>query len=203
MQAPAARRILARRASQEVTGVLCEAFADYPVMRYVLGPDGDYPGRLRTLVGFFVAARAIPEHPVLGVSIGPELAGVALCTPPKPPAPLPELDTAREETWGLLGADARARYDECGRAWETVAVAEPNLHLNMIGVPPRFRGRGLARLLLDAVQALSRDLPGSRGVSLTTESAANVELYRHFGYRLVGQRRIAPELETWGFFRPD
>ena len=200
-----ARRILARGAAEEVTSVLCEAFAEYPVMRYVLGPDGDSPDRLRTLIGFFVAARAIPDHPVLGVSVGPELAGVALCTPPKSsgaPAAA-ELEAARERTWDALGADARARYEECGRAWETVAVAEPNLHLNMIGVAPRYHGRGLARVLLDAVHGLSREAPDSRGVTLTTESPENVELYGHFGYRHVGHRGIAPELETWGFFRPD
>jgi hypothetical protein len=34
--------------------VLCDAFHDYPVMRYVLGPLVDYDYRLRTLIGFFV-----------------------------------------------------------------------------------------------------------------------------------------------------
>ncbi|MBA3260238.1 MAG: hypothetical protein H0T68_12340 [Gemmatimonadales bacterium] len=41
--------------ADEALGPLCEAFADYPVMRYVLGPDGDYRDRLRTLLGFFLA----------------------------------------------------------------------------------------------------------------------------------------------------
>jgi len=38
--------------ADDVLSPLCEAFADYPVMRYVLGPDGDYRERLRTLVRF-------------------------------------------------------------------------------------------------------------------------------------------------------
>lgn len=40
-----------REAAAPVTGTLGEAFANYPVMRYVLGPGGDYAERLRTLIG--------------------------------------------------------------------------------------------------------------------------------------------------------
>ena len=187
---------------QAVTGVLCEAFAGYPVMRFVLGPDDDYPARLRVLIGFFVAARVLSRHPMLGLSDGSDLAGVALCTPPGA-VPAPELDEARERAWSALGADARARYEACTSVWAEVGIAEPNLHLNMLAVPPRHQGRGHARPLMDAVHALSREYPESRGVTLTTELPANVPLYRHFGYELVARRRIAPELETWGFFRPD
>jgi len=87
--------------------------------------------------------------------------------------------------------------------WEPLAVPEPNIHVNMLGVPPRFQGRGFGRVLLERVPAMSREHPDSRGISLTTESAANVPLYEHLGYRIVGHGRIGPGLESWGFFRPD
>jgi hypothetical protein len=57
-------------------------------------------------------------------------------------------------------------------------------------------------VLLDHLHALVEVDPGSRGVSLNTELPRNVELYRYFGYRITGHARVAPELETWGFFRP-
>ena len=50
---------------------------------------------------------------------------------------------------------------------------------------------------------MSREHPQSRGISLTTESAANVPFYQHLGYQMVGYGRIGPGLETWAFFRPD
>jgi hypothetical protein len=37
-------------------------------------------------------------------------------------------------------------------------------------------------------------------VSLTTENPRNVELYRHFGYEVVGQGPVGPGLQTWGMF---
>jgi GNAT superfamily N-acetyltransferase len=186
----------------DVIGALCEAFADYPVMRYVLGDGGEYDERLRTLIGFFVAARVFRQDAILTVTSGSEVSGVALCTLPGLQSP-PELQQAREKTWAELGADARARYEDCVQAWEPLGVAEPNIHVNMLGVPPRFQGRGLARMLLERVHTMSREHPGSYGVTLTTESAANVPLYQHMGYRIVGHGEIAPGLETWGFFRPD
>jgi GNAT superfamily N-acetyltransferase len=103
----------------------------------------------------------------------------------------------------VLGADARRRYEECVRAWEPLGVAEPNIHVTMLGVTPRLQGRGFGRVLLERVHAMSREHPESRGVTLTTESAANVAFYCHLGYRIVGRAAIAPGLETWGFFRPD
>lgn len=41
------------------------------------------------------------------------------------------------------------------------------------------------------------------GVTLTTEDQVNVSLYEHLGYEVIGQATVAPELRTWGFFRPD
>ncbi|HYC31385.1 MAG TPA: GNAT family N-acetyltransferase [Gemmatimonadales bacterium] len=188
--------------AEDVLAPLCEAFAEYPVMRYVLGPDGDFPARLRTLIGFFLVARTLRNDPMLATYDGDEVSGVAICTLPGLAGP-PDLDEAREWTWARLGADARARYDHWVHVWGPLNVTEPNIHVNMLGVPPRHQGRGLGRLLLERVHAMSREHPESTGVSLTTESAKNVAFYERLGYRVVGHGRIGPGLESWGFFRSD
>ncbi|MCH8811322.1 MAG: hypothetical protein IID07_05790, partial [Gemmatimonadetes bacterium] len=55
----------------EVTRVLCEAFYDYPVMRYVIGGgQADYGRRVRTLVHFFVMARVLRNEELLGTMDG-------------------------------------------------------------------------------------------------------------------------------------
>lgn len=198
----APRLLDGRATADDVVRVLCEAFADYPVMRYVLGREGAYPERLRILIGFFHGARVLRDDAILGISDGRELCGVALCSLPDRVAP-PELDLLRDRTWAALGADARARYDDCVRAWESTGVDEPNIHVNMVAVVPDRQGRGLARALLERVHAMSRERADSRGVTLSTESERNVALYRHLGYQVVGQATIAPGLETWDFFRPD
>jgi hypothetical protein len=70
----------------------------------------------------------------------------------------------------------------------------------MIGVRHAHMGRGLARPLLEEMARRSHEDATSAGVSLTTELPRNLTLYEHFGYRIVGHTRVAPELETWGLF---
>jgi hypothetical protein len=66
----------------EVLGPLCEAFGDYPVMRHVLGSEGDFAARLRTLVGFFLVARTLRGDPIMAAYDGDRISGVAVCTLP-------------------------------------------------------------------------------------------------------------------------
>ncbi len=191
--------IRAERAEQ-VVETLVSAFRDYPVMHYVLGAGGaDDDRRLRRLVGFFVAARALRGEWLLGIGDGAGLDAAALVSDPMRGSP-PALQALREEVWADLGGGARARYEACGAAWRAFATEGPHLHLNMIGVHPRSRGRGLGRLLLEHVATMSCEVPGSLGVSLTTEDPANVPLYQHLGYEVTGHARIAPGLESWGMF---
>ena len=183
--------------------VLCESFFDYPVIRYVLEPvDGDYPDTLQRLVHFFVMARVHRDEPILAIMDGADALAAAIVTLPGRRSP-PEVANLREETWRELGEEARRRYEEYGTASLVFELENPNYHLNMIGVRDRARGRGLGRVLIDVVHEMSREDPGSTGVTLTTEVAANVALYRHLGYEIVGHVEFGRGLETWGFFRPD
>lgn len=183
--------------------VLADAFAGYPVMRFVLGrPAPAEDPHLRALVRFFVLARLWRDHPVLGVPADDGLGAVATITPPDPGPGAPELDALREEVWAELGSDARSRYEAFGTACEAFAINAPHHHLNMVGVKRAYHGSGMARPLLDAVHGLADEDPGSAGVTLTTETPANLSLYEHFGYERIGHERVADGLETWGFFRP-
>ena len=188
----------------EVTRVLCEAFYDYPVMRYVLGGHADdYEGRLSTLIHFFVMARVLRNEKLLGTMDGEGLAATALVSYPgrrKAPA---ELLALRDEEWDELGPESRSRYEAFGTACAPFEVEVPHIHLNMIGVSQASQGSGLGRRLMDHVHLMSHEDVSSQGVTLTTEDPANVPLYEHFGYKLVGHARLSPAMGTWGFFRPD
>lgn len=196
-------RVLSPGEAADVTGLLCAAFDDYPVMRYVLGPAPDYAERLRTLVGFFVAARVLRGDLLLGIrNPAQELVAAALVTLPGDRDPPPALEETREASWRKLGDGARIRYEAYGAATRAFDIGERHHHLNMIGVRPAELGRGYARTLLDHVHRAAAEDPRSAGVSLTTEAKPNVALYEHFGYRQVGHATVSPELESWGMFRP-
>jgi ribosomal protein S18 acetylase RimI-like enzyme len=190
--------------AEEAVAVLCDAFHQYPAMRYIIGSAGDrYSRRLHTLIGFFVAARVWRKEPILAVTDSDQAVAVAILTAPdqrEPPATLAE---HREKVWDELGVEARRRYESLGRVWQQFTVLDPHYHLNLIGVHQSHSGRGLGRRLLDAVHEMSLREPGSCGVSLTTEDQSNVALYQHFGYEVLGHVRVSRELETWGMFRGD
>jgi len=184
--------------------ILCEAFHDYPVMRYVLGADQeDYDRSLASLIGFFVAARVWRNEPMLAVDEAGDTVAVAILTPPGVREAPPGFFEQREVTWRELGDAARARYEGLGEIWQEVGVADPNLHLNMIGVRRGHDGRGHGRRLLDEVHRMSAADPESTGVTLTTEDPANVPVYQHCGYGIVAEREVPGVLTTWGFFRAD
>jgi len=199
------RPLSADRFDATVT-VFCDAFRDYPVMRYVIGAAGHYyDPRLRQLIGYFTESRFARQYPVLGIEAGEgTLVAAANINPPcGSPAP-PSLKQTYENLRAALGGEAIARLDAFV---DTCAPFEPeamHYHLGMIGVSHAEQGRGHARRLLDALHRMSRDDPESSGVSLTTETPRNLPLYEHFGYRVLGHG-ATPDggLETWTLFRAD
>ena len=187
----------------EVVDVLCDAFRDYPVMRFVLGSSRSaYDTDLRTLVGLFVMSRALRGEHLFGVMGDSRLEAAAIVSRPGAPMP-PALAALREDVWAKLGADARSRYEAFVAACAPFEPSKPHMHLNMIGVRKSVRRTGRARLLLDHVHAFSRADAASEGVSLTTEHPDNVLLYEHVGYVVVGHSVVSNELETWSLYRPD
>ena len=194
---------LGLEAEGAIGDALSEAFADYPVMRFVVGADGDYGERLRDLVGFFVGRRLRQGGPGLGVLENGQIAAAAVFTRPIEPEMPAEVAAMREALWQRLGTDARRRYEAYVAVVGTFDAGRPrHHHLNMIGVRPSHQGRGLARPILEAIEQLSADDAGSAGVSLTTERAGNVQLYERFGYQVTGHGRVSPDLESWGMFLP-
>lgn len=193
------------QALDEVVDVLCESFADYPVMRWTLGDAPGRAARLPVLVRLFASGRALRGEPMLGVRDGDgRLLGVALVTPPASVPPPDAFLALREATWAALGGDARSRYDTLVAAWGRTAVDGQHHHLNMLGVRDASRGRGLARPLLEAVLALAEGDPRSGGVDLTTELAGNLPLYARFGFRVTASEVVGEGfLTTWTMFRPN
>jgi ribosomal protein S18 acetylase RimI-like enzyme len=173
--------------------VLIEAFADYPVMRHVLGESAT-PAALRTLVELFTASRWMRAHPVLGAHDGRgRLVGVITLTPPGDfPVP-PALGALAERTWGVLGEAARARYEAIKAAWSATAVAGQRWHVNMLGVSSVARAKGYGEALLTAARTLS----GTAGLDLTTEDPANLAYYRRRGFEIVAQAQLNAQLSTW------
>ena len=93
------------------------------------------------------------------------------------------------------------RYETYGIAAFGLVPKEPHHHLNMIGICPAFKGQGMARQLINAVEELVSLHPSSSGVSLNTEVESNINFYLHLGYKMIGQTNVDKNIMTWGFFK--
>ena len=133
--------------------ILCAAFHDYEVMRYVIGEaDPEYAAKLRELIGLFLESRLTRNVPLIGVSEGSELFGVAVVSPPKE-IPMPsELAAWRARVERRLGREAMARLDRYDEACEATDPGHVAHYLGMIGIRPDAQGRGLGLRLLEAVK---------------------------------------------------
>jgi ribosomal protein S18 acetylase RimI-like enzyme len=189
--------ILSKQNIPEVTDVLCEAFYNYPVMKYVLGDKEDYDNRLRKLVTFFVSARALRKEPLLGIynSENKLVAAATVTLPGEIPSP-PELFKLRDELWTELGSEEKARYDHYGNVASGLLPKEPHHHLNMIGVRNAYQGKGLARQLINKVEELVSQHPTSAGLSLNTEVEVNVNFYLHLGFELIATATVEKNVFT-------
>jgi GNAT superfamily N-acetyltransferase len=204
MEQPEPRVVrLDRERFDDVVETLCEAFHEYPVMRYVLQDAGDeYDARLSRLIGYFTECRFTRNWPVLGVIDRGQLLAAANINPPQPAPPSPSLEQRYRQLRQQLGQPAIDRFDAFADAADPLKPDAPHYYLGMIGVRQRAQGRGYARLVLDQLHEMSTRDPGSSGVVLTTETPENLPLYEHFGYRVLGHARVGA-LQTWTLFRPN
>jgi GNAT superfamily N-acetyltransferase len=76
------------------------------------------------------------------------------------------------------------------------ALGDGNAELKRMYVAPEFRGRGLARALLAALENTAREL-GHRAVRLDSQSST-WPLYRAAGYRQIADYNANPHADFWG-----
>lgn len=194
--------ILSERNIEEVTDVLCKAFYNYPVMKYVLGEKEDYNKRQRQLVKYFVLARVFRNEPMFGIyNSDNKMVASAIVTLPGDISHPIKLIEQRDKLWTEPGSVEKKRYKKYGNVASGLLPQKPHHHLNMIGVRNAYQGKGFARQLINAVEELVSQHPTSTGVSLNTEVESNVNLYLHLGYELVGYAKVDEGIDSRGFFK--
>lgn len=192
-----------RERLEEAVEALALAFEDYPLMRHFFEErEGEYPRLLRQFMRFSCEVRLHLGMPLLGNVSGGRIAGVAGLTTPEVgswPSELARMHEALRETIGPLAAE---RLDEYSQLAEQYEPKDSHYYLGILGVRPEEQGKGHAKALLDRLHELSQAHPNSTGVYLDTEHPENVQLYEHFGYRVVGHARLGA-VGVWCMWRPN
>ncbi len=128
----------------DVVAVMCDAFRDYPVMRFIVGEvHGDYDNRLRQLVAYFIYRRVALNAPVFGMVDRGSVVAAATMTPPAEPEMPAGVIARRDAAWAALGDEARLRYEAYAAGDEAVhhrVTASPSQHDRR---PPLPHGTGV------------------------------------------------------------
>jgi len=186
----------------EAVAVLESAFTDYPVFTFVLPPrTEDRDAKLTAVMRYYAMRRLSRGWPAFALQVSGAFRAIILANPPRH-APVPAEVLAMEEALiETLGADAEARRRRYETQSDLGEPGVPHFFVGMLAVHPDSRGRGYAKRLLEHVHTLSLADPDSGGVALATESADNLPLYRHLGYRVRAEADVGP-LHTWALWRP-
>lgn len=198
----------------ETADLLAEVFFEYPLDRYIVDGLGE--------AGRSVLARSYRVdclrqlglgYPLLGVLEGNRVAAAAVVLAGWPseggfvqyeggPLTAARLQEMEDRLDQFFGEQACKRMLAYCRLRDAHRPRQPHYYLESLAVLPRCRGRGYGSMLINEVSRLSEMDMTSAGVALDTQDPANVDLYRHFGYRVTGEGRLGP-VHNWFLFRPN
>jgi len=192
---------LTRADRNDVIDILTEAFYDYPFMRFMLqGLDEEEYGRqLRLLNGFFADARIMRNWPFYGVRVDSDLVAAMLVSDPVFAPRPPELDRVYEQLCATVGEGAIKRMDDFDAATNGFMPDNATHFVGMLGVRTAAQREGCGRVLLQHIEDVARERSESAGVTLTTETEANVTYYESLGFRVLGSAEIG-SVTSWLMF---
>ena len=185
---------------EEALDVLCDAFHEYPVMRYVLADSGpDYDGALRALIDLFCQARLTHGLSLYGIRHEGPLVAVSVTSDPiERPTP-PQLQETAERLIERIGQEAWDRLGRYEDACKAGAPGQPSHYLGMLGIVSSHQRQGFGKALVASTKELARCSADSRGILLNTETEKNIPYYEKLGFRVVGEAD-ADHVHTWSMF---
>jgi len=174
---------------EEALACLATAFAQDPITGYLLKPGPGYRERVMQFFSLLMRARIALGMPVL---LGRETTGIvgaamgyATMRPEWPADLAEEWDRFENATPGMT--DRMAVYDAIAAEFKPSA---PHYYLGVIGVDPKWHGRGFGAQLLSAFCELSAADRLSGGVYLETAQATNVGFYERGGFVETGRGNL-------------
>lgn len=160
-------------------GLIADAFATDPVIRWIFPDDATYPARAAAFFGFLFDMRVAVD----GVWITDGGEATALWSPPGIETP-EWVDGAWDRVAAELAPDEVERCDRWDAAVAPHHPRSAHWYLGVLATAPAYQGRGhgpaVARPGMDA--AAGAEVPAF----LETGVEANVELYQRLGFVVTG-----------------
>ena len=181
-------RTLASDAADEVVGVLLRVFPEFPGSQAV---GADDRSRIAALLHRRTVEAALRVGQIYGC--GDPIVGVAVWLPRPPitetePSPRPPGPSLREQLPDSV-IEALGWFDVAMQRLRAVSRPDRHMYLDMLGVLPGHRRRGIATALMDAGHAWADGL--GLPCALDTTSEDNVAFYERRNYRVMARERLS------------
>ena len=197
---------LPRSLLPDATALLAAAFDEDPFFRF-LAPAAEKRRHLLDGVMSSFLALAVPRDMAGAVlTDASELRGLSLWYPPNAYPP-PAAEMARAYTAAIgpnlvrrrLGTSMITLALRMAHLLEEAQLPGPHFYLQVLGVDPRWHGRGTGSAMLREriAEADEAQLPAS----LETSKEMNVRLYRRFGFEIVRTTRVESSPPVWTMVR--
>ena len=187
----------------EAAEVLAGAFADYPTLRWLFADAGErYDEHVLAVFRLACLHRVAVGWPCPVIRVGGRIVAVLCATGLGQRSEPPAVGDAEAELMRSVSAQTTHRMEQYNKLLQANRVARPHFDVAAVGVVAGARGRGYGGRLLRYVHALSAAHPSSTGVELSTQSAHNVDIYKHLGYQVIAETALG-DMPTWFMFRPD
>jgi ribosomal protein S18 acetylase RimI-like enzyme len=194
---PAAVRVATRQDVPALAASLARAFADDPIMTYLLG--GDDLSRTRRITRFFTAALRVQHlRHELCFTDAQQVAG-SLWDPPGQWRMSPGQIVAGAR-WLVPAFGTRVpRALRVLSTIEKVHPGEPHYYLAVLGTAPERQGQGLGSAVMQPVL----DRCDDEGVPAYLESSkeSNIPFYRRHGFAVTGEIHLPGGPSLWPMWR--
>lgn len=188
-----------RRATEHDLGRIARtaslAFADDPVMRWLIPDDDEYEAQHQAMFGN-IGRRWLATDSLWCTD---DVAALAGWVPPGRPEVDPEgVVPIEHPEWRI------ARFGALREVMGANTPPEPHWYLNMLATHPDWQRQGLGAALMGSMFELADEhgLP----CYLETETAANVAYYRHHGFDVRSEWDVGTDdsdgPHMWGMLRP-
>ena len=182
--------------------VLINSFSEYEVMRYFFQDSGEHYNRdLSDFLSVFCEMSLLEDwfgyvlkdnDAVVAVAIGRnDFKGQTESTVE---------EGVMNDFYNRMSTNTKAYMDTYEYGSLEMHSPLPNHFIELIGVDPKYQGKGYSKALMSSLEELSKQDPISEGICLNTESATNERFYLHMGYELIAKKTLG-DLQSRCFFK--
>lgn len=193
---------LDRSALDEAKSLLFHAYRHEPTFQYLFDSNrAGYDQRVRATLREGLELHFANGQDAIGITEDDVLVAVAFISCPGSRIALADQFNWRIKMMLTAGLSSTRRFIEYHDQVQAVLPKDLHHHLPFIAVHPKYQSQGYGRMLINAVENICRESPGTCGIGLDTGNERYLSFYLKLGFEKVGEVKIGNVVETVLFKR--